>query len=183
MLAPAGQTIQLPAGNYNRVYVIAAAVGADVNTEISGKPLTIREWQGPVGQWDSRLKEPRQLREVAIAPMTPGQSWTADAINQDLVVRYDVASGVLTGIDQIRRGFVKREEIAWVGTHRHDRSGNQPYIASYLFIYPIDLPAGTRVLQLPNEDRIRIMAITAAQMPFHLWPASPLYSADLPTVP
>jgi alpha-mannosidase len=163
------------------VYVIAAAVGADVNTEIAGQRLMIREWQGPVGQWDSRLKEPRQLREVSIAPMTPGQSWTAGAIDEDLVVKYDVASGVLTGIDQIRSGFVKREEIAWAGTHRHDPSGNQPYIASYLFVYPIDLPPGARELRLPNEKRIRILAITAAQVPFHLWPAAPLYSSDLPT--
>src|SRR5262249_4745442 len=131
VLVPAGQTLSLPAGNYNPVDLLAAAVGSDIRTEIAGQSLTIREWQGPIGQWDSRLKEPRQLREVSVAPMTRGQTWTADAIDQDLVVQYDVSSGVLKGIDQIRRGFVKREEIAWVGTHRHDRSGNQPYIASY----------------------------------------------------
>ena len=181
MLRPAGQRLQLPEGTYNRVYVIAAAVGADINTEINGQRVIIREWQGPVGQWDSRLKEPRQLREVSVAPMTRGQSWTADAIDQDLVVKYDVGSGSLSGIDQIRRGFVKREEIAWVGTHRHSQSANQPYIASYLFVYAIDLPAGTRDLSLPNEGRIRIMAITAARARSHLWPALTLYSADLPT--
>src|SRR4030095_1125764 len=105
-------------GPYNRIYLLAAAVGSDVNTMIAGHPVTIREWQGPVGQWDSRLKEPRQLREVSVVPMTPGQSWTADAINQDLVVQYDVGTGVVKGIEQIRRGFVKRDEIAWVGSHR-----------------------------------------------------------------
>jgi alpha-mannosidase len=181
VLVPNGQVLPLPAGDYNRVYVVAAAVGDDVPTTIAGQSLTIREWQGPVGQWDSRLKEPRQLREVSVAPMTSGQTWTADAINQDLVVQYDAANGVVKGIDQIRRGFVKREEVAWVGTHRHDPSGNQPYIGSYLFMYPIDLPAGTRELRLPNDNRIRIMAITVAREPFHLWPAAALYSADLPT--
>jgi alpha-mannosidase len=181
VLVPHGQVLPLPAGDYNRVYIVAAAVGDDVSTTISGQPLTIREWQGPVGQWDSRLKEPRQLREVSVAPMTSGQTWTADAIDQDLVVQYDAANGVVKGIDQIRRGFVKREEIAWVGTHRHDESGNQPYIGSYLFMYPIDLPAGTRELRLPSDNRIRIMAITIAREPFHLWPATTLYSTDLPT--
>ena len=72
--------------------------------------------------------------------MTKGQTWTADAIDQDLVVQYDPTSGVLQGIDQIRRGFVKRDEIAWVGTHRHGRDGNQPHIASYIFAYAIDSP-------------------------------------------
>jgi alpha-mannosidase len=180
-LVPNGQTLPLPAGNFNRVYIVAAAVDEDVSADIAGQHLTIREWQGPIGQWDSRLKEPRQLREVLIAPMTQGQSWTADAINRDLVVQYDVAGGVVKGIDQIRRGFVKRDEIAWVGTHRHDASGNQPYIASYLFIYPIDLPSGTRELRLPDDKRIRIMAITATHEPFRLWPAKILYSTDLPT--
>jgi hypothetical protein len=127
------------------------------------------------------LKEPRQLREVSVAPMTRGQTWTADAIDQDLVVQYEPERGVVKGIDQIRRGFMKREEIAWVGTHRHDRSGNQPYIASYLFLYRIDLAPGARELRLPKDNRIRIMAITVAREPFHLWPATPLYSSDLPT--
>src|SRR5207244_10186133 len=154
VLVPMGQTLALPQGSYNRVYVLAAAVGGDVTTTIGGKPLTIREWQGPVGQWDSRLKEPRQLREVYMAPMTRGQSWTADAIQADLVVKYDPATGNVSGIDQIRRGFVKRDEIAWVATHRHAPEGNQPYIASYIFAYAIDLPPGTLEVRLPNYPRI-----------------------------
>jgi alpha-mannosidase len=181
VLAPTGQTLTLPQGSYNRLYVLAAAVGGDVTTTIGGQALAIREWQGPVGQWDSRLKEPRQLREVSVAPMTRGQSWTADAIDQDLVVQYDATTGIVKGIDQIRRGFVKREEIAWVGTHRHEPNGNQPYIASYIFAYAIDLPAGVREVRLPNDNRIRIMAITAARKPYHFWPATALYSSDLPT--
>ena len=180
VLVPAGQTLPLPDGPYNRLYVLAAAIGGDVDTTIAGQPLTIREWQGPVGQWDSRLKEPRQLREVSVAPMTRGQTWTADAIDQDLVVQYDAASGIVKGIDQIRRGFVKRNEIAWVSTHRHGPEGNQPYIASYIFAYKIDLPGGVRSLQLPNDNRIRILAITAANEPFRLWPATTLYASDLP---
>jgi alpha-mannosidase len=181
MLVPAGQTLSLPRGKYNHVYVLAAAVGGDVNTTIAGQPVTIREWQGPVGQWDSRLKEPRQLREVSVAPMTRGQTWTAEAIDQDLVVQYEASTGAVKGIDQIRRGFVKRDEVAWVGTHRHDPRGNQPYIASYLFLYRIDLAPGTRELRLPNDNRIRIMAVTAVHDQFRLWPAMTLYAADLPT--
>jgi alpha-mannosidase len=160
---------------------LAAAVGGDVTTTIAGQPVTIREWQGPVGQWDSRLKAPRQLREVSIAPMTRGQTWTAEAIDQDLVVQYDANTGAVKGIDQIRRGFVKRDEVAWAGTHRHDPKGNQPYIASYFFLYRLDLPAGTRELRLPNDERIRIMAITAVREPFRFWPAMSLYATDLPS--
>ncbi len=178
-LVPKGQTLSLPKGSYNRVYVLAAAVGGDVTTTIGGRMITVREWQGPVGQWDSRLKEPRQLREVQVASMTRGQTWAADAINKDLVVQYDAATGIVKGIDQIRRGFVKRDEIAWVGTHRHGPEGNQPYIASYVFLYAIDLPKGAREVRLPSDDRLRILAMTAVRDPFRTRPATALYASDL----
>jgi alpha-mannosidase len=179
VLVPKGQTLSLSQDSYNRVYVLATAVGGDVTTTISGRIVTVREWQGPVGQWDSRLKEPRQLREVHVAPMTRGQSWTADAINQDLVVQYDAATGIVKGTDQIRRGFVKRDEIAWIGTHRHAPEGNEPYIASYVFLYVIDLPKGAREVRLPNDTRLRILAMTAVRDPFRTWPTTALYASDL----
>jgi hypothetical protein len=113
--------------------------------------------------------------------MTKGQTWTAEAIQSDLVVSYDAATGIVSGIDQIRRAFVKRDEIAWVGSHRHAPEGNQAYIASYLFAYDIDLPRGVREVRLPNDDRIRILAVTATRNPFRLWPTTALYAADLPS--
>jgi hypothetical protein len=114
-----------------------------------------------------------------VAEMTRGQSWTAEAIQNDLVVSYDPVTGVVSGISQIRPGFVKRDEVAWVGTHRHGPDGNQPYIASYIFAYAIDLPPGMREVRVPNDPRIRIFAMTVARQPYHLWPATALYSADL----
>ncbi len=184
VLVPRGAGIPIPPGAYNRVYVLAAAVGGDATTTIdvgakAQQQITVREWQGPIGQWDSRLKEPLQLREVHVAEMTRGQSWTAEAIQNDLVVSYEPVTGVVSGMDQIRPGFVKRDEVAWVGTHRHSPDGNQPYIASYIFAYAIDLPPGATEVRLPNDPRIRIFAMTVARAPYHLWPATALYSSDL----
>jgi alpha-mannosidase len=190
VLVPGGQTVVLPQGTYNRLYILATAVGGDAPATIGVGPntsatITVHEWQGPVGQWDSRLKEPRQLREVYVAPMTPRRvqsaetAWTADAIQADLVVSYDPATGKVNGIDQIRPGFLKRDEIAWVGTHRHAPEGNQPYIPTYLFLYQINLPVGVRELRLPNNERVRILAMTAVREPFRVWPATVLYASDL----
>ena len=94
-------------------------------------------------------------------------------------MKYAPATGVVKGIEQIRRGFVKRDEVAWVGTHRHGPKGNQPYIASYIFSYAVDLPLGAREVRLPNDPRIRVMAMTAVRVPYRLWPATKLYAADL----
>ena len=83
VLVPQGQTMWLPQGSFDRLYILAAAVGGDVTTTIAGQTIRVREWQGPVGQWDSRLKEPRQLREVQVAPMTRGQTWTNEPISRE----------------------------------------------------------------------------------------------------
>src|SRR6185369_12118678 len=53
-----GQDLALPAGTWDRVYILASAIG-DVPTavEIDGKPapFTAQSWTGFVGQWDHRL--------------------------------------------------------------------------------------------------------------------------------
>jgi alpha-mannosidase len=44
-----------------------------------------------------------------------------------------------------------------------------------LFAYTFDLPEGARTLTLPNNDRIRILAVTVADEPWVVTPAQPLY--------
>jgi len=187
VLVPRGQMLALPQGPFNRIYVLAAAVGGDVAATftIAGpvagpKPvqLTVRDWEGPIGQWDSRLKDAHLFHEVYAAPMR-GQSWTPDAIQSEMVVKWDPQTGAVSGIDQIRPGFVKREEIAWVGTHRHAPDGNQPYIPTYIFVYAIDLPAGARGVTLPDNAKIRILAMTAVADVYRIRPAGLLYASDL----
>jgi len=185
-----GQRIGLPPAGGNRLYLLASAIGGDVTAPFTierragpkhVETLTIREWQGPVGQWDSRLKSPRQLREVSVAPLTSrNQTWTAEAIQDDMVVEWDPATGEVRGIDQIRPGFVKRDEIAWIGTHRHGRGADEIYIPSYVFVYSIALPADAAILRLPMDGRIRILAATVVNEPAGVRPAQRLYASDLP---
>src|SRR5262249_24861679 len=109
VLIPKGEQLRLPGGTFDRMYLIATAIDADQEARFTWRgqerKILIREWQGPIGQWDRRLKTPRQLREVHVAPMTSGQTWTADAIQSDLVVSYDPVTGDVSGVDQIRPGF------------------------------------------------------------------------------
>ena len=188
VLVPGGERIALPAG-FTRLYVVAAAVGGDVPATIqlggaavpASRTFTVAEWQGPIGQWDSRLKSPSALREPFV-PASAGRGGTPSRqeIQDGLVVRWDPATGEVSGIDQIRPGFAKRDEIAWVGTHRHAPNGNQIYVPSYLFVYALDLPDGVTELTLPSNAKIRIMAMTAVREPRGVRPAAPLYAADLP---
>jgi alpha-mannosidase len=76
----------------------------------------------------------------------------------------------------LKPGFVKTADVAWFSSHRHSASGeNEPYSYSYLFAYPIDLPANTTAITLPDNDKIRVLAITVADVGEQVRPAQPLY--------
>jgi hypothetical protein len=160
-------------GDITATFRIFGAFGSQARS------VAVREWEGPVGRWYTPLKDARLFREVYVPPMR-GQTWTQDAIQADLVVGIDPVTGTVQGIDQIRPGYIKRDPIAWVGTHRHAPGGNQPYIPTYLFAYVLDLPSGAHTVQLPRDDRMWILAITVACQPSRLRPSGALYAADLP---
>jgi alpha-mannosidase len=146
-----GQSINLPAGQYNRVYVLAASADGDKTATfaVGSKKvdLTIQDWGGFIGQWDDR-------------------QWTSkDTSNDDY--------GQMTGI---KPGYIKRADLAWYCSHHHTAAGeNVPYGYSYLFAFPIELPAGTRTITLPDNDKIRVLAISVANENPEVKPAQPLY--------
>jgi alpha-mannosidase len=146
-----GQTIKLPAGHYNRIYVLAASANGDqkASFEIGGvkTELNIQDWGGFIGQWDDR-------------------QWSSTDFQHD---NY----GQMIGL---KPGFIKRAELAWYSTHHHDAAGkNVDYAYSYLFGYAIDLPAGAKTIKLPNNDSVRILAISLADENPEVKPARPLY--------
>ncbi len=60
-------------------------------------------------------------------------------------------------------GFVKTAPIAWFASHYHTAQGtNQPYKYSYLYAAYIDVPQGATTLTLPDNDKIKILAVTVA---------------------
>lgn len=146
-----GQTIDLPVGQYNRVYLLAASSDGDQKATVElGKEkveLNIQDWGGFIGQWDDR-------------------QWTSKDTSHD-------DYGQMTGI---KAGFIKRADLAWYCSHHHNSAGeNVPYGYSYLFGYSIDLPAGARTMRLPNNDRVRILAVSVARENSAVTPAQPLY--------
>ena len=72
--------------------------------------------------------------------------------------------------------FIKRAPIAWFASHHHDASGaNVPYGYSYLFAYSFVVPAGASTLTLPDDEQVRILAVTATDEGAPVQPAQPLY--------
>jgi alpha-mannosidase len=188
VVVPQGQRFALPPGDYDRFYLLVAAIGGDergtIMFERQAAPrytasFTAPEWEGAVGQWDSRLSSSEMLRQVVIPPLKD-QSWTSDAIWQQLLVKVD-AAGKLVGAEQMKPGFIRRDEVALVATHRHARDGNEPYVFCNVFKAGFDIPKGATAFVLPTSDRLRILAITIAKRTHdETKPASLLYAPELP---
>src|SRR5436190_249549 len=162
-----GQTITLPSGNYNRVYLLAAAANGDQKATFrvgeKSMSLNVQEWNGFIGQWDDRIWKTTE-DPISQRPGTPPGTPVRTRPNP---------YGEMIGL---RPGFIKRADLAWFSSQRRAADGSaEPYAYSYLFAYALDLPRGSRTLTLPDNDRIRILAITVAEEPWLITPAHPLY--------
>jgi alpha-mannosidase len=168
-----GQTLRLPGGPFNRAYILASSIDGDqdviFNAGNEAKRLTIQDWNGFIGQWDTRLWKNEPVRDWATsanhAPWPPPSDWPkawSPRYPEDYV--------------GLRPGFVKTAEIGWYASHHHNTQGwNEPYEYSYVFAYAVPLPPGTKTLRLPKNDKVRVFAISLAQETSNVIPAQPLY--------
>jgi alpha-mannosidase len=130
VLSAAGQKINLPAGKYNKFYILAAATEDSQGEIKAGNKITklsFQNWTGYVGQHYNRELTPDNLKVVSIA-----------------------------------KAYTKRDNIAWFASHRHTPDTNDTYKYSYLYKYEISLPEGTKSVTLPENEKIKIFAITVA---------------------
>jgi len=180
-----GQTIHLPAG-FTKIYILAASSDGDQKAEFragsSPVSLNIEDWGGFVGQWDTRLWKPRP--ETA-----PGYNGQTITYRQDWAVSANHATWDIENRGSpdwsprypedylgMKPGFIKPAALAWYCSHHHTADGlNEPYEYSYLFAYTIDLPANATTLTLPDNDKIRVLAISVARQNPEVAPAAPLY--------
>lgn len=145
-LACQGQTIKLPQGKFNRLYLLAASPdtlrmatfrvgGASTKMAIE---IPIEAWSGFIGQWDRRV-------------------WRGADIGETSYDRNNVEYARLIP------AYQKNVKVAYYSTHRHlSGGGDDPYSYAYLYRYAIDLPASIAEVTLPMDEKIRVLAATAA---------------------
>jgi len=166
-----GQTIALPAGSFNRVYVIAASDDGDQKATFKvgdqATELTVENWGGFIGQWDTRVWN-LPVREWATS--ANHAVWPKESPQGRSEPRYpDDFLGMTPG-------FIKPADVAWWASHHHTADGlNEPYQFSYLFAYGLDIPAGAKSVTLPKNDKIRVLAISVADEGPLVKPSLPLY--------
>lgn len=151
-----GQTIHLPSGDFNKLYLLASATEATSGKfMVNGKPvsLNVAQWYGFTGQYYDR--------------------------------EFDLDGHTVL---DVKPPFLHHDNIAWFASHYHFGypSANVPYTYCYLFRYEIDLPKNTTEVALPDNDRIKIFALTVARNDaddIHLLqPLSDDFSQDEPFV-
>lgn len=185
-----GQAIDLPEGNFNKIYVLAASAEGDQQTEfkVGGHPvkLTIEDWGGFIGQWDTRLWKPNP---DTVTEGGRGVPQHQVPLRKDWAVSANHATWDLTNTGSpdwapsypkdylgMRAGYIKPATLAWYASHHHTPEGlNEPYQYSYLFVYALDFPAHAKTLTLPANDKVRILAISVAREEANVRPAQPLY--------
>jgi len=142
-----GQKVELPKGDFDRLYLLAASTGSPAKAHFKIGEHEQTDWimgyADPIGQWDNRL---------------------CDGIQTDMR-------------DQILPAYINRQTVAWYGSHRHTpECENEAYRFTYLFPIELEVRKGDRTLTLPDNDKIRIMSATAVRQPYEaVDPAQPLY--------
>jgi alpha-mannosidase len=171
-----GQTINLPAGHYNRVYVLAASSDGDLRAEFKAGGhavnLNIEDWGGFIGQWDTRLWKASPQRDWAIS--ANHAIWPP--VDEQEREQRPISPQYPEDYVGLQAGYVKTANLAWYASHHHTAEGlNEPYQYSYIFAYSMGVSENGRTLTLPKNDRIRILAVSVAEEDPAVNPAQPLY--------
>ena len=175
-LSSDGQTVSIPKGNYDRIYILAASRDGDRKAEfdIDGKKVsvTVQAWDGDIGQWDTRIWKKQDTRDWAISA-TPGPFPPADFKEREAWPNTPSYPQDYVGL---RDGFIKPASVAWYASHHHTAAGlNSPYQYSYIFAYELDLPKGARELRLPKDKDVVIFGIDAYRGYPKTTPSAPLF--------
>lgn len=127
------QEIELPAGTFNKIYILAAATEDTkgvFKVDNQDNDLAIQKWTGFIGQFYNR-------------------SFTSEE---------------MSSVKAIANPYVKNDNVAWFASHRHASypSQNDAYQYCYLYKYAISIPKGAKKITLPENIKIKILAITVA---------------------
>ncbi|MCL5029390.1 MAG: alpha-mannosidase [Bacteroidetes bacterium] len=138
-----GQTIKLPDGKFNRIYLLAASADTlrDGIFKVGNEPVNVpvQVWSGFIGQWDDRIWD--------------GES---TSLRQNFTWKGIKYLG-------IKPGYVRKDNVGFFTQFRHLKNGrDDAYAYAYMYKYKINLPKGVKEIVLPKNDKIRIFAMAAA---------------------
>ena len=83
------------------------------------------------------------------------------------------------GHDGHTKGYLKKANVAYVGSHRHSSGADEPYEFTYMFKVRLDIPKGVKEVVMPYDKHVVVFAATLADDEADLVPAAPLFKTSL----
>lgn len=164
-----GQSIALPAGKFNAIYLLTASSVDDQKAAfaIDGKStdFIVPSWGGYIGQWDDRKWKTIELPLPAV-PAADDNSEAAKNAREVLKAAEQSGPPTKQVFDGLKPAYIKQAPVAWFASHRHKSDGsNEIYAFSYLHAVRLPIEPGAKSITLPNNSHLRILAITVAEEP------------------
>lgn len=142
-----GQQIDIPEGNYTRMYILAAAnddTRADFRIDNQSNELLIQGWSGFIGQFYKRIFNCNDYSSVK-------------AIANPYLKESNIA------------WFASH-------THSAYPTANNAYEYCYIYKYELNIPKGAKYLTLPRNRNIKVFAVTLTKgEPDDITLATPLF--------
>ncbi len=130
-----GQIINLPDGEYSKLYILASATTdtkAIFSIDNQLINLNIQAWNGFVGQHYNRIFE---------------------------------CGNHFNPVKSIQNPYYNQDNIAWYASHSHYAypTENKAYQYCYLYKYEIKLPKGAKTVTLPKNDKVILFGATVTK--------------------
>lgn len=156
--------------NFEGGYSYAAELFPHDGLTVNGVPFTFGEaesFNGLACKGDT-LTLPADRTYTRLYLLAASRKGDAEATfrigRQEQTVEVPFYSGFVGqwGHDGQTVGFLKQAQVAFVGSHRHSPSQDEPYEYTYMFKLRLDIPKGARQVVLPKDANVVLFAATAA---------------------
>ena len=177
-------------GNFEGGYSYAAELLPDEGITVGDIPFTFGEKDAANGVTCKgqtiQLPADKDYRHVYLLVASDKDdrqaTFTVGGKQQQVSVPYYTGFIGQWGHDGHTVGYLKDAQVAWVGSHRHSGTADEPYEFTYMFRVRLDVPKGVRQIKLPEDEHVVIFAATAANDIADATVAAPLFTTSiLPT--
>ena len=177
-------------GNFEGGYSYAAELLPDEGITVGDIPFTFGEKDAANGVTCKgqtiQLPADKDYRHVYLLVASDKDdrqaAFTVGGKQQMVSVPYYTGFIGQWGHDGHTVGYLKDAQVAWVGSHRHSGTADEPYEFTYMFRVRLDVPKGVRQIKLPEDEHVVIFAATAANDIADATIAAPLFKTSiLPT--
>lgn len=174
-------------GNFEGGYSYAAELLPDEGITVGDIPFTFGEKDAANGVTCKgqtiQLPADKDYRHVYLLVASDKDdrqaAFTVGGKQQMVSVPYYTGFIGQWGHDGHTVGYLKDAQVAWVGSHRHSGTADEPYEFTYMFRVRLDVPKGVHQIKLPEDEHVVVFAATVANDANDGTAAAPLFQTSI----